>query len=220
MKNLKKLVIAAGAALVMTNGAQAAVLTFDDYTTDFKKTLTTYGGFTWTSTGIIEATAYNAHYEVSDSGYDNGVVSTDYVAYNQFAGIASAADGLFDFVGANFTAAWRNDLQLTVTGYLNGLLIDTRTVTLQSEGADAAQWIAFNFNGIDKLEFNSSGGTINTNFVYTGSDSTMAPSMTGSHFVMDNFTYTSPAPEPSSMVLGLMGLGSALGFRRKNAKKA
>jgi len=194
------LVLAVVTTLFVTNTAQAAILSFDDFTTEPKTTLTNYGGFQWTQTGVLDTSVY----EHQISGYVNGVTSGNYVAFNTYANLASASQSLFNFVGANFTAAWNDDLQLTVEGFLNGILTNSKTVTLQPVGTEAASRIDFNFNGIDELRFNSFGGTLN-------------PTVGGAgcHFAMDDFEYT-PVPEPTTALLGLMGIGSLLGrIRRK-----
>ena len=195
-------------ALFVTSNAQAAILTFDDITTAPEATITNYGGLQWTNTGVLDVTSYT----YVPSGYQNANTSGDYVAYNKYASVASVSTSVFDFVGANFTAAWNDDLNLLVEGLLNGVVTNTRTVTLQPVAPGAAARIDFNYNGIDQLRFTSFGGTLNPAFI------NVAPTAgAGPHFAMDDFEYNTPVPEPSTALLGLMGIGSL--FRRIRRKK-
>jgi len=224
MKNYKKLAlaVATSAAFIMSSGAQAAVLTFDDINVSGSNyvNLANYGGLNWMNTAVLNAEEYTPN-----SGYNNANVSGNNVAFNTYAEQATASydissNSLFNFVGANFTAAWRDNLNLTVAGYLNGVQRYTQTVTIQSDTApnhigSAAERYTFNFDGIDELRLMATGGTQNVD-AFGAADPTKG--IGGAHFAMDNFEYT-PAPEPSTMVMGLMGLSSILGLRR-NKKQA
>jgi hypothetical protein len=212
--NFKNLALAIGATLVLSSGANAttlSTLTFDDVATPGGLAhLSTYGGLNWDNTGVINTTLFPYA-----SGYQNADTSGTNVAYNEFASVAAASKGsTFDFIGANFTAAWNEGLQLTVDGWLGGSKVAglTRTITLNTSGPTSVY--DFNFTGIDKLTFTSTGGTHNTVAFGVANPSY---GVGGTHFAMDDFQYTTPAPEPSSMVLGLMGLSSVLGLRRKKA---
>ena len=193
---LTKIVLALVIALFITNTAQAAILNFDDATTLKQDILTNYEGFQWSEIGVLDSIRYTP----SPSGYNNANTSGNYVVYNRFARTASVSHSLFDFVGANFTAAWYDNLQLTVEGLFDGVVTNSKTITLQPVGQEVAARFDFNFNGIDELRFNSFGGTVNTSLASRGQ-----------HFVMDDFEYNAaPAPEPSTAILGLMGIGSLL----------
>ena len=171
------------------SSANAAVLNFDDVATDYYQQIDNgYHGFDWDNMYIINK---NAH---PDSGYDHGTVSLQNTAFNGFGSPSSMfSSQAFDFNGAYFTAAWENGLHINLVGLLNG--VEKYSTQLIANTAGPV-WYTANFQGIDTLAFST-----NEN----------------SHFAMDNFTYNEPVPEPSSMVLGLMGISSLLGLRKKKA---
>ena len=114
------------------------------------------------------------------SGYEKGAVSGFNVAFNNFARMAtiSVKNGLFplfNFNGAYITAAWRNNLNIRARGYLRDVLLYDRTVIAD---VDAPTILTANYLGIDKLTFESFGGTP------AGLESDMP------HFAMDNFSFT------------------------------
>lgn len=202
MKTLKLAVVLVVTALCAQ--AQATVLTFDDVTTAERARLigTNYGGLSWFfGFQILDGSS------ISNSGYNNGTVSGEYVAYNSSARSVSVTNygSLFDFNGGYFTSAWRDNLNITIEGFLLGASTYSRTITVSST---SPTYFNLNFLDIDRLNFSSFGGTETPGF-----------SGRGAHFVLDNFTYneTVSVPEPTSMAL--LGLGLAgVGFARK--KKA
>ena len=100
------------------------------------------------------------------------------VAYNSFGTTATVSGATFNFVGAYLTAAWNNDLVVTVVAYDHGVLVDQQTVVVDT---DAPTWFEFDFVGITDLVFSSSGGT---NAGYNGF---------GTHFALDDFTFSMSA---------------------------
>ncbi|CAF3336864.1 unnamed protein product [Rotaria socialis] len=62
----------------------------------------------------------------------------------------------FTLISLDACAAWKNDLELTITGHRNLALIDTHTVTLF---VNRPQHILLEWDNIDKIIFKSSGGT-------------------------------------------------------------
>jgi len=162
-----------------------------------------YGGFDWMNFGVVCGDC------ALGSGFDTGTVSGDYVAFNTFANVASVVnDEIFDFNGAYLTAAWRNSLNITVAGYKNDSLLYSTTIVVDTTGPtwfDADD----NYNGIDRLEFDSFGGK--DVFLY-GS---------GEHFVMDDFEFTPSAmhsnPSPGALLLGSIGVGLVGWLRKRRA---
>lgn len=209
MKKLLVTMVGLLTILGFASSASAAVLTFDDITnTEVADIFNGYGGFNW------QAPQTNSIAMSKDYGYPGldamqGVTSGDYAAVTNFSYepgdsfiITSSTSSLFDFNSAQFASLDFAQNNISIKGYLGGVLQneDSFDVTNSSvfyyNGGDK-------FFGIDQLVISS---TLDTS---------------GDWIAMDDFTYNesapAPAPEPSSMVLGLMGLGSMLGFRRKTA---
>lgn len=197
--------LAAGVACAVPV-AKGAVLTFDDINTNQEGFIPNgYGGLNWNNFAYENGTTYGAPL----SGYANGRVSGDYVAFNAFANQAITSGSPFTFNSAYFTAAWHNGLNITVTGYLAGNQVDQTTFTVNTTGPTLE---VFNWVNVDQLVFNSSGGVNPGNL---GGD--------GDHFAMDNFAFdeaVNAAPLPSSAIagLGLFGLLSVAQFRRRLAR--
>jgi len=211
---MKKIVLAmAVLALMVGSGttARATLVTFDDLTRNDSPIPNGYGGLNWNNFYVLDGVNYSGN----PSGYQNGVVSPNNVAYNGFGNPADAlsVDSVtpFTFNSAYLTAAWRDGLQVTITGYLLGVQEDQTTVTVNTSGPSL---ITLNWTGIDDLNFNSFGGVPHG---YSGGN--------GTQFAMDNFLYNAPVtavPEPSTFVIGLGCLGF-VGYalrRRRNAVAA
>jgi hypothetical protein len=178
------------------NVAQANVLTFDDINGSsscpgcFGLIPNGYGGLAWNNMYYMGG--------VPGSGYDTGLVSGSFTAFNGFANMAvTSGSTLFDFTGAYFTGAWNDGLNINVKGYKGGVLLYDQTVIAS---AVAPTWFQFDYTNIDSLQFSSSGGTSHW------------PSGGGQQFAMDNFTYT-VVPVPAAVwllgsgLLGLAGMG-------------
>ncbi len=174
-----------------------AVLTFDGVTTADDAVIPDgYGGFDWSEFYVLDA----VNYEDNPSGFLNGLVSGDYVAYNHFSNPAEILweySGSFDFVGGYLTAAWRDGLEVLVEGFLDDTPVYSQAVVVDHDGAT---WFDFNFLNIDKLRFSSSGGTPAGGLLGSGA-----------HFVLDDFTYI---PEPATLFLFTFGGFGLLKKRR------
>jgi hypothetical protein len=191
-------------AMASASSVRADTLTFDDVTTaSFADVPNGYGGLNWSNMGV-----YDGSGGVGGSGYINGRVSGTYVAFNEYALTATVSHGSFTFNSAYFTAAWNNGLNVTVDGYLNNVLVDTKSFTVDTAGPTL---VNFDFQGIDKLVFNSFGCTPDNTYLGHGA---------GAHFAMDNFTFNEAtvAPLPSPVLMGMTllgGTGLAHFFRRR-----
>jgi hypothetical protein len=183
---------------------QAAVITFDDLpATEADAIPDGYNGFTWGESFFSNVSYINKNTE-PNSGYEHGVVSGDYAAFN-FLGstslIKTSGGETFDFNGASFTSAWKDNTNLMVTGLLNNAVLFTQTVIINTS---AAQWFDFNFAGINALELKV--------WNYSPNDG-------NDFYVMDNFTINESAPVPESSSLALLMLGLAGIFFGRRAKK-
>jgi hypothetical protein len=101
---------------------------------------------------------------------------------------------LFNFGGAFLTAAWRNNLQVEVSGFLNGVKKYGTSLTL---GTDEATYFAFNYLGVDQVLFHSAGG------VPAGYGSS------GLSIAVDDITYTNAKATPIPGAIWLLGSGLA-----------
>jgi hypothetical protein len=137
-----------------------------------------YHGLIWNSFIYFNA----ANYSGNPSGYGAGVVSSNNAAFNRVGAPANVTNSTpFNFISAELTAAWNDNLQVEAQGYVHGVLAYDQTYTLS---ATMPTLIIFDYLGVTEVNFISSGGTVHPG--YTGG---------GTHFVMDNVTVAAaPAP--------------------------
>ncbi|MBB96295.1 MAG: hypothetical protein CML68_17090 [Rhodobacteraceae bacterium] len=134
-----------------------------------------YAGFTWTNVFVMEWDDYS---RVSESGYRPA--SGDNLAYNHTGTPAKMArDTEFDLDQINLSAAWYEDLQLTISGYNNGVLTGEQTVTLAYGISQTFSLSDSIFDSVDEVVFTSFGGTD-----VPGDDGA------GLHFAMDDLVIT------------------------------
>ena len=129
--------------LIIQGPAGACILTYDDITAGTGASVDTYGGLVWTNTSVIHKDT--EIFGIVDHGYNNGVVSGNYVAMNDYGLTATVSheSGLFDFNGVYLTATWNDGLNITAAGELNGVEIYSRTVTVDTT---SPTWFDFSFD--------------------------------------------------------------------------
>ena len=150
-------------------------------------------------------------------GYKYGMVTTPNVAFNASGkNVSFRRNAPFELVSFDLTAAWNNGLEVTVTGFRDGVQVNTTTFTVNASGPmlETLDW------DVNRVTFHSFGGT---NAGFGGS---------GTQFVLDNLT-TMPISAPSGalqlsnaipeastwamMLLGFAGLGLA-GFSSRKSR--
>ena len=172
--------------------AHATTIGFDDLAS-LSAIPNGYNGLDWNNFYAINGT------NITGTGYANGVVSPNNVAFNGYGNDASisVASGTFTLNSGYFTAAWVNGLNIDVTGFNSGTQIDQTTLV---ENTSGPKFETFNWSGLDKVTFHSGSVT---------------------QFALDNLTVNgsaTPAPEPSSvaaMGFGAFGLLALTAIRRK-----
>ncbi len=210
-------------ATALGKKAEAVVVTFDDIETtdEFGAIENGYGGLNWVNFGYVN------HIFHPGSGYENGLESGDYTAFNWYAQPAEIAGELFDLEGAFLTAAWNNGLNILVEGFSEGILKYSQNVVVNPS---ESSWFAFEYTGVDRVRFTSSGGI----------DANPNDNIVGRNFVMDNLTYrksnsgvtpdtpspTSPpqgnreVPEPITVLGSLLSLAFGGIFYKKYSRKS
>ncbi|MBN2128922.1 MAG: PASTA domain-containing protein [Sedimentisphaerales bacterium] len=157
--------------------ASTRVLTFDDITSAETAWIPgDYGGFLMWDTFVAgKARLWGG------SGYHNGLVSGDYVAYNGNGNPAEISGPSFNIIGAYFTAAWNDGLNIDIEGYRDGAQVYTYTAVVDTSGPS---WVQLDFANVDRVRFTSYGGTHNPQF-----------SLRGTQFAMDDMSYWVNAPD-------------------------
>jgi hypothetical protein len=131
-----------------------------------------YAGLNWTNFSSLVAPPVNSG--IPESGYAAGLVSGIFIAYNKDGGPAEFwAYTPFSFASVHLTAAWLEDLQILVEGFLGPDLRYSRIVEVSPTGPTLFE---FNFSGVDRVRFTPFGSTQ----YYRGGY--------GTHFVMDDLT--------------------------------
>jgi len=126
-----------------------------------------YAGFQWSQIGAYRPDGTLPGYTTS-SGSNLGFIAE--AAGGEVAGYEDAAAGSaavitrddeFTFLGGSFSATFRDDLNVVVRGFADAagsVLVAERTISLDRGVAEALQFLADEFAGIRRLEFDSNDG--------------------------------------------------------------
>lgn len=144
--------------LAFASNANALLINFDDVNLDGQDAEfppSNYQNFTWDNWVIVDGTRPNWN----NSGYEVGVVSSNNVGVNGFGDDAYISkSNLFNLTSGYFTAGWNNDLQLTVTGFTDEGGTNQKYSSVYTLQTTAPSKITFNWTGIRRILFSSSGG--------------------------------------------------------------
>jgi hypothetical protein len=139
-----------------------------------------YGGLQWNNFWVL-----NVPLQSVASGYQQGLISPNNLAFNNRANPAMFSDGLFNLNSAYLTAAWNDGLHVEVQGFVGAMMVYDNTYIVNTTGPT---FVNFNYLGVNAVNFISSGGVPHG---YAG---------VGTHFAMDNMSITL-VPEPSAIAL-------------------
>ncbi len=194
MRRTVSLAVAAATLLIAPALARAELLTFDSITTlDARGIPVGYGGLVWSNFWVANASQLG----LIPSGYENGLVSPAYVAFNPGGNPATmsvAAGSTFTLNSGYFTGAWNDGLQIEAIGTLLGGAVFDKTFTVDTSGPS---FETFGGQAVDSVEFIATGGT---NHGYNGQ---------GTYFALDNLTINA-VPEPGTLGLSAFGAVAAL----------
>ena len=195
------------AASVIAVPASATTITFDDLdlTSGVAGPLpSNYAGFAWNNIYGLDAVTFKLN---GTSGYDKGLVSGRNVAFvlDSSTGTMSSATP-FTFNGGYFTAAWNNNMTLTIAGLVNGVQTFTDSFIIDQTGPVQK---TYNWSGLTSVTFRSSGG-VNAG-LFGG----------GTHVAIDNLSInaTPAVPEPATWAMMILGMG-AVGFAMRRSRKS
>ncbi|HWI56847.1 MAG TPA: hypothetical protein VNZ22_06455, partial [Bacillota bacterium] len=182
-RTLKLVIRVALVAMAFTGAALAQspiTLTFENLQPGWSND---YGGLQWTNFSPVDGAHYNR-----PSGYKRAVVSPDYVVLNAYTRPAelTKSDGPFNLLSAYLTGAWNDRLQVQVAGFHDNTLMYSNTYVVN---AARPTLVHFDYLGVNRVVFSSTGGVHHANF-----------SGFGTHFAMDNLTIRLPGENPAVII--------------------
>jgi hypothetical protein len=196
---------AAALVSVALTSANATTITFDNVSADPQHAVPNgYSGLNWDNWSTMDAAAAGT----TNSGYGIANTSGNWSAFNIDADPAEITSTGFNLIGGNFTAAWNDNLQLTVEAYNGATLLHSATLNLSTTSVLAA---VFNWTNLTRVVFTSDGGTPHAGF---------SPG-SGTNFAVDDLQVAA-TPIPGSLLLLLTGIGAicAIGYTRRQGATA
>ena len=191
MKSTLKNIVAASIAAIALN-ANAEVLTFDDIDTSFSvvQLSQNYGGLNWDYSSDWSL-GWQVWY-TSQSSYPAQSSPNVAFAHSTNLGVSFLADSVFEGAYFGGTSQVRYEL------YNDNTLVYSSAFSGMGNSGNPAAWVGSGYSGlVDRVQVITNGS--------------------GSDWVMDNFTYTPPVPEPETYAMMMAGLG-LLGFMAKRKK--
>jgi hypothetical protein len=201
MRTLKTLTIACVVLSVATPSVQAQLITFDDLPVNgacgAAFITNGYQGLDWSNFSWLAGTDCSAN-----NGYINGTVSRPHVAFNAFGNPASFSRATTFAWSGYLTAAWRNAVDVTITGMLGTTTVYTDAFQLGIAGPTLKTYGL----AVDQVIISASGG-INPGGL--GGDGTQIA------FDDVNVVTAGVVPEPGTVVLFATGLVVIAGAARR-----
>ncbi|MGC9371460.1 MAG: Ig-like domain-containing protein [Paracoccaceae bacterium] len=96
----------------------------------------------------------------TNSGYYNGLVSGDQIAFNGGGLSVEITGNDFDFESGYFTAAWRDGLSLRVSAFDDGAQVGQELFVLDTSGPSFIEFDDAIFDSVDRVLFETFGGTV------------------------------------------------------------
>jgi hypothetical protein len=209
---MKRFIISLAASILVFGASLASqaitlngeTINFDDFNLPGSAALipSGYHGFNWNNFIIYQVPAG------AIGGYGTGLLSPNNEIYSitvtdQTITRANVGEE-FSFTEIWATAAMNNtNLDLYIEGRKNGQFVISDLISLNTSGPTYMNYAGTAFEDIDELYFE---GQVNG----MGYIDNPTADIFQYQFVLD-----APTPEPSSMLLGFLGLSSLVGFRRK-----
>jgi hypothetical protein len=174
-------------------GYQPVVVNFDDLlNTDISSNSTPplaagYDGFNWTVANGYQFAVLDSAYTASTTGYSLlGAAGNGIVAFNGYGvtpiDITSASGQSVIFQGVDLAAAYDSSLQVTLTGYENGQVVGTTTLTTYDRSLSD---VTVNWGPIDDLRITTADPSLDPNNINV-------PNPTN-QLVMSDFSFLTPS---------------------------
>ena len=203
----------AGIAIAASVPASAEVVNFDDLNGSagdvILDSISPYHGFTWTNVSVYTSTP-------GFPGFNNGIVSPPNAAFTAGDNFGSpivssiTAASPFNFISGYFGSGWYDGLNVTVDGLDKGTQEFSKTITVDTEGA---QLFTFDFTAITELDIFSTVTAATTDPYGCGPSGC-------SQITLDDLTFTPasgpppPVPEPGTLPFVALGALALAASRR------